>query len=201
MPEGGPGLHNCPQFAFQHLAPALQWMKRHATMVHASPIARAGSIVPHPLPGLTSYPASPFSRAVLFLHPLWQGAGWGCSPHRYCWQAPVLLWAPALQDLSCWQAGGLKHLLDLKMSTCNRLGLCCGSGHLRCWHIRLEKGAQLCGGAEDRPGTQERNRKQQALLGVKFPGARPQSGAFLVLGFHCAAPSPASGWAAATAKG
>lgn len=48
-------------------------------MVHASPTALPGSIIPDPLPSLTSYPVSSFSGAFLFLCPLWQGEGRECS--------------------------------------------------------------------------------------------------------------------------
>lgn len=61
----------------------------------------------------------------------------------------------ALRDLSRRRAEGLKHLWDLKMSVWGRPGLRCGSGHLRCWHIRLEKGCPalgMVGTAQAHPG-------------------------------------------------
>lgn len=50
-------------------------------MVHASPTALAGSIIPDPLPSFTLYPELAFSGAFLFLCPLWQGEGRECSHH------------------------------------------------------------------------------------------------------------------------
>lgn len=77
----------------------------------------------------------------------------------------------ALCGISCWRAGGLTYLWVLKMNTWGRPGLHCGSGHLRCWHVRLEKCAQRSGGCEGSTSTQEWDSTQDASPGVNSPGA------------------------------
>lgn len=88
----GPGLHNCPQFAFRCLAPALQWMKGHKGWCTLLPVRWLGaSFLISRL--ASSCTVSSFSGALPFLGPLWQGADTGCSPHGGCGQAPPFLWA------------------------------------------------------------------------------------------------------------
>lgn len=114
----GPSLHNCPGFAFQHLAPVLQWRKGQTRVVHASPTAPAGSIIPDLLPGhliscvvlLRNFPGpmSPLTGGRKGMLP-----SLGLVGRLLCFYGLVIL-----QGVSYKWAEGLKIPLDLYRLAC-----------------------------------------------------------------------------------